>query len=152
MYPLWGWCLRVDDPARPWVFSLESGLIISEGDSTYYSIVLAITELDWIFLHDLGANDKFHTENIQKKIPGGGYLFPFWRFSSDEAHVCGWRRWVCETYVEGQYGGSYNLPVSGLNAGRALPEGEVSRKQWIWRKRILLWQNSTSTGAPEWYW
>lgn len=39
--------------------------------------MLAITELDWIFLHDLGANDKFHTENIQKKSLEEATFFHF---------------------------------------------------------------------------
>ena len=58
-------------------YGLGSGLIVSEGVSTSYSVVLAIPGIDRIFLHDPGANDRFHAEDIPGKSLEEADLFHF---------------------------------------------------------------------------
>lgn len=58
-------------------YGAEEGLIISEKESTSYSIVLAIPEIDRIFLHNPGANHTFCSADIPQKILEEAALFHF---------------------------------------------------------------------------
>ncbi|MCD7735435.1 MAG: carbohydrate kinase family protein [Lachnospiraceae bacterium] len=42
----------------------EEGLLVADGESTSYSVVLAIPGIDRIFLHNPGANDTFSAEDL----------------------------------------------------------------------------------------
>lgn len=53
------------------------GMIISQDDSTSYSIVLAISGIDRIFLHHPGANDTFTADDIPDAELDEAVLFHF---------------------------------------------------------------------------
>lgn len=58
-------------------YGAENGMVVSEGESTSYSVVLAVPGIDRIFLHNPGANDSFLTENISKDTLQDAVLFHF---------------------------------------------------------------------------
>jgi len=58
-------------------YGASKGLIRSHGDSTSYSIVLAIPGIDRIFLHDPGANDTFCSDDLPMDAISGSALFHF---------------------------------------------------------------------------
>ena len=53
------------------------GLIVDEGSSTSYSVVLAIPGVDRIFLHNPGANDTFTNDDIPEEALADAALFHF---------------------------------------------------------------------------
>ncbi len=55
----------------------EDGLLVADGESTSYSVVLAIPGIDRIFLHNPGANDTFSAEDIPVKAFGEAALLHF---------------------------------------------------------------------------
>ncbi|MCR5421383.1 MAG: carbohydrate kinase family protein [Lachnospiraceae bacterium] len=58
-------------------YEASSGLIRSKGDSTSYSVVLAIPGVDRIFLHNPGANDTFSVEDLPTDAIKEAALFHF---------------------------------------------------------------------------
>ena len=58
-------------------YDAEKGLILSETESTSYSVVVAIPGIDRIFLHNPGANHTFCTEDIKKEAVEEAALFHF---------------------------------------------------------------------------
>lgn len=54
-----------------------SGIIRCPGERTSYSVVLAVPEVDRIFLHDPGANDTFDAEDVKKLDFSDVKLFHF---------------------------------------------------------------------------
>ncbi|MCR5508730.1 MAG: carbohydrate kinase family protein [Lachnospiraceae bacterium] len=58
-------------------FGASEGLIRSAGDSTSYSVVLAVPGIDRIFLHDPGANDTFCADDIPMDAVNEAALFHF---------------------------------------------------------------------------
>lgn len=58
-------------------YQAADGLIIGEGETTSYSVILAIPGIDRIFLHHPGANDTFHAEDISEKALEDTALFHF---------------------------------------------------------------------------
>ncbi len=55
----------------------ESGMILSPGASTSYSVVLAVPGIDRIFLHNPGANDTFSAEDIPEETLQSAALLHF---------------------------------------------------------------------------
>lgn len=55
----------------------EKGLLISEQESTSYSVVLAVPGIDRIFLHNPGANHTFCSEDVPQKDLKEAALFHF---------------------------------------------------------------------------
>ncbi len=55
----------------------EQGMLISETESTSYSVVLAIPGIDRMFLHNPGANDTFHASDIPQEALENAALFHF---------------------------------------------------------------------------
>ena len=53
------------------------GLIRKDGESTSYSVVLAVPGIDRIFLHNPGANDTFSADDISSEMLEGTALFHF---------------------------------------------------------------------------
>lgn len=53
------------------------GMIVSEGDATSYSVVIAVPGFDRIFLHDPGANDNFSFSDIDMNTVRESCLFHF---------------------------------------------------------------------------
>lgn len=53
------------------------GLIVDEGSSTSYSVVLAVPGMDRIFLHNPGANDTFTSDDIPEEVLKDAVLFHF---------------------------------------------------------------------------
>lgn len=51
------------------------GLVVDEGSSTSYSVVLAVPGVDRIFLHDPGANNTFTNADIPEEALEGAALF-----------------------------------------------------------------------------
>lgn len=58
-------------------YDAEKGLLVSEDESTSYSVVLAVPGIDRIFLHNSGANDSFCSADIPKKELEEAALFHF---------------------------------------------------------------------------
>ena len=58
-------------------YGASDGLIVSPGDSTSYSVVLAIPGIDRIFLHDPGANDTFCADDLPMDKIREASLFHF---------------------------------------------------------------------------
>lgn len=58
-------------------YSPCSGLNVSEGVSTFYSVILTIHGIDRISLHDPGGDDRFYAENIPEKFLEEVALFHF---------------------------------------------------------------------------
>ena len=58
-------------------YGASGGLIRSKGDSTSYSVVLAIPGIDRIFLHNPGANDTFSADDLPMEAINEAALFHF---------------------------------------------------------------------------
>lgn len=58
-------------------YQAAENLIIGKGESTSYSVVLAIPGIDRIFLHNPGANDTFRADDISEKLLEDAALFHF---------------------------------------------------------------------------
>ena len=58
-------------------YGVEDGLIRQQGETTSYSVVLAIPGIDRIFLHHTGANDTFCTDDIPWDKVKDAALFHF---------------------------------------------------------------------------
>ena len=58
-------------------YGAEKGLIHSEGDSSSYSVVLAVPGVDRIFLHNPGANNTFTADDLSDELLEGAALLHF---------------------------------------------------------------------------
>ena len=58
-------------------YGAAEGLIRSKGDSTSYSVVLAVPGIDRIFIHNPGANDTFCADDLPMKALREAALFHF---------------------------------------------------------------------------
>ena len=58
-------------------YGASDGLIIGKGETTSYSVILAIPGIDRMFLHHPGANDTFLAEDIPEKDLKNVSLFHF---------------------------------------------------------------------------
>lgn len=58
-------------------YDAEKGMIVVEGDTTSYSVVLAVPGIDRIFLHHPGANNTFTADDIRQKELAEAALFHF---------------------------------------------------------------------------
>lgn len=58
-------------------YEAHQGMVVSEGESTSYSVVVAIPGIDRIFLHDPGANDTFGCADIDYRKVEEADLFHF---------------------------------------------------------------------------
>jgi len=58
-------------------YDASSGMIRSEEVSTSYSVVLAVPGIDRIFLHNPGANNHFHADDISDSALNEAALFHF---------------------------------------------------------------------------
>ncbi|HIR92081.1 MAG TPA: carbohydrate kinase family protein [Candidatus Egerieimonas intestinavium] len=58
-------------------YGCGKGLVVSQEDSTGYTIVLAIPGIDRIFLHNSGANNGFSGEDVPEAELENGALFHF---------------------------------------------------------------------------
>lgn len=58
-------------------YGASDGLIVSEGDSTSYSVVLAIPGIDRIFIHNPGANGTFCSDDLPMDAIREASLFHF---------------------------------------------------------------------------
>lgn len=63
--------LRLQGPA------LASGMIVSKGEATSYSIVISPPSIDRSFMHCSGANDSFTSHDIPYDALGGARIFHF---------------------------------------------------------------------------
>lgn len=57
--------------------SLAEGMIVTEGESSSYTIVLSPLKVDRMFLHCTGANDTFGAEDVSKRTLEEAGLFHF---------------------------------------------------------------------------
>lgn len=55
----------------------DNGMLVSEGEDTSYSVVLAVPGIDRIFLHNPGANDTFSYGDIDFSVIQKAALFHF---------------------------------------------------------------------------
>ena len=58
-------------------YGAEKGLIRRAGESSSYSVVLALPGIDRIFLHNPGANDTFTADDLSDELLEGAALFHF---------------------------------------------------------------------------
>ena len=58
-------------------YDAGSGMLVSKGESTSYSVILAVPGVDRIFLHNTGANDTFCAEDIPREALEETSLFHF---------------------------------------------------------------------------
>ncbi len=58
-------------------YDAEKGMLITEGESTSYSVILAVPGVDRIFLHNSGANDTFCAKDIPREVLEKTDLFHF---------------------------------------------------------------------------
>lgn len=58
-------------------YDAQDGMTVSEGESTSYSVILAVPGIDRIFLHNPGANDSFCADDIQDELLKDAALFHF---------------------------------------------------------------------------
>ena len=58
-------------------YNAHEGMILSDEESTSYSVVLAVPGIDRIFLHNPGANNTFHTSDIPMDLLSEASLFHF---------------------------------------------------------------------------
>lgn len=58
-------------------YGAQEGLLVTPGESTSYSVVLAVPGIDRIFLHNPGANDTFCMEDIPQEQLKEAALFHF---------------------------------------------------------------------------
>lgn len=58
-------------------YDVSEGVIIGKGESTSYSVILAIPGIDRIFLHHNGTNNTFRAEDIQEGMLKDKALFHF---------------------------------------------------------------------------
>lgn len=58
-------------------YDAEEGLLVSDTESTSYSVVVAIPGIDRIFLHNPGANNAFYAEDIPEEELKSAALFHF---------------------------------------------------------------------------
>lgn len=58
-------------------YDAQEGMTVSEGESTSYSVILAVPGIDRIFLHNPGANDSFCSDDIQDELLKDAVLFHF---------------------------------------------------------------------------
>ncbi len=58
-------------------YQAEDGMLVAEGESTSYSVILAIPGIDRIFLHNPGANDTFKETDIPDEALEETVLFHF---------------------------------------------------------------------------
>ena len=58
-------------------YDADKGMLVMEGDTTSYSVVLAIPGIDRIFLHCPGANDTFTAADIPQEQLAQAALFHF---------------------------------------------------------------------------
>ena len=58
-------------------YDAGDGMLVTAGESTSYSVILAVPGIDRIFLHNTGANDTFCAEDIPKEALKEAALFHF---------------------------------------------------------------------------
>ena len=58
-------------------YDAEDGMIMSDTESTSYSVILAVPGIDRIFLHNPGANHTFHAADIPQSMLKDAALFHF---------------------------------------------------------------------------
>ena len=58
-------------------YDVEQGMLVAEGESTSYSVILAIPGVDRIFLHNTGANDTFCASDIPREALEEASMFHF---------------------------------------------------------------------------
>ena len=108
--------LRTDDA--------EKGMLISEQESTSYSVVVAVPGIDRIFLHNPGANHTFRAADIPQKALEEAALFHFGypprglgAYSYEGHSLCGYS--CAERGGVVLYAGPGKIPpVAGKGAGK----------------------------------
>lgn len=58
-------------------YDAQKDMVISDQESTSYSVILAIPGIDRIFLHNPGANDAFLPGDVKEELLGEAALFHF---------------------------------------------------------------------------
>lgn len=102
------------------------GLLVDEGGSTSYSVVLAVPGMDRVFLHDPGANDTFSGGDIPEDALEDAALFHFGypplmrrMYENDGAELAGMFRRMK------QHGIATSLDFAAID-----PESPAGRADW----------------------
>jgi sugar/nucleoside kinase (ribokinase family) len=114
--------------------ALAEGMIVAEGESSSYTIVISPPGADRIFLHSPGTNDTFHADEISIDRLGGARLFHF-----------GYPPLMRKTFEDGGHGlarlfeevRSLGLAVS-LDMAKPDPNSRAGRADWkSWLQHVL---------------
>lgn len=115
-------------------YDAADGMIVAEGESSSYSVVLAIPGIDRIFLHDPGANNTFSADDVDDESLKDCDLFHF-----------GYPPLMAKMYVNNgaeleklfKKVKSYGI-VTSLDMAAVDPSSEAGRQDWsIILKRTL---------------
>ena len=102
------------------------GLIRKEGESTSYSVVLAIPGVDRIFLHDSGANDTFTADDIPADRLKEAALFHFgYPTSMKKMYENDGKEFVRVMKSAADSGAATSLDLTALE-----PDSEPGRVDW----------------------
>ena len=111
-------------------YDAQEGMLISEEESTSYSVVLAVPGIDRIFLHNPGANNSFRASDVPQEALSEAALFHFGypplmksMYENDGRELTGLmqRAWEC--------GAATSLDFAAID-----PDSEAGKTNW---KKIL---------------
>ena len=107
-------------------FGASEGLIRSKGDSTSYSVVLAIPGVDRIFLHNPGANDTFTADDLPMEAIHEASLFHFgYPPLMKRMYENGGRELVRVMRTASEAGAATSLDLAAVD-----PDTEAGRVDW----------------------
>jgi len=114
--------------------TLADGMVVAEGESTSYSVVISPPDVDRSFLHSPGANDTFRAEDVEATALTGARLLHF-----------GYPPIMQEFYTDGgeqmsqlfQRTKSQGL-LTSLDMAMPDPNSAAGRTDWIaWLEKVL---------------
>lgn len=114
--------------------TLADGMVVAEGESTSYSVVISPPDVDRSFLHSPGANDTFRAEDVEATALTGARLLHF-----------GYPPIMQEFYTDGgeqmsqlfQRAKSQDV-LTSLDMAMPDPNSAAGRTDWIaWLEKVL---------------
>jgi len=114
--------------------TLADGMVVAEGESTSYSVVISPPNVDRSFLHSPGANDTFRAEDVEMAALAGARLFHF-----------GYPPIMQEFYTDGGEQMSHLFQraktqgvLTSLDMAMPDPSSPAGRADWIaWLEKVL---------------
>lgn len=107
-------------------YGADCRMIVSEEESTSYSVVLAVPGIDRIFLHNPGANNHFYAEDVPEELLRQAALFHFGYPSLMRSMYLEEGRELCRLLQRVQAAGAAtSLDFAAVDAG-----SEAGRTDW----------------------